>query len=136
MLQHYSAVLNTLLPALCGVVSAEAEGGDTRFFCLRMVSEMLQALLLDAELYGSAAQRAEGGGGVAAGPIDRVLRSHILPLVPRLLRDEDPMPLYALKVCVEGCSNGGCWEGQLGGRHVLCVLCFGRGAAKEITGVH
>ncbi|GLI65982.1 hypothetical protein VaNZ11_009669 [Volvox africanus] len=98
VLQHYSAVLNTLLPALCGVVSTEAESGDTRFFCLRMVSDVLQTLLLDEELYGSAQQRAEGGGGVAAAQIDRVLRSHILPLVPRLLRDEDPMPLYALKL--------------------------------------
>ncbi|PNW72926.1 hypothetical protein CHLRE_14g612000v5 [Chlamydomonas reinhardtii] len=103
VLQHYAGVLNTLLPALCGVVSAEAEGGDTRFFCLRMVSDVLQTLLLDEELYGSAAQRAEGsaaGGnvGVAAAAIDCVLRSHILPLVPRLLRDEDPMPLYALKL--------------------------------------
>ncbi|GFR42705.1 hypothetical protein Agub_g3628 [Astrephomene gubernaculifera] len=98
VLQHYTAVLNSLLPALCGVVSAEGEGGDTRFFCLRMVSDVLQTLLLDEELYGSAQQRAEGGGGVAAAAIDRVLRSHILPLVPRLLRDEDPMPLYALKL--------------------------------------
>ncbi len=98
MLQHYNAVLNTLLPALCGVVSADAEGGDTRFFCLRNVSDVLQTLLLDEELYGSAQQRSEGSGGVAAAQIDRVLRSHILPLVPRLLRDEDPMPLYALKV--------------------------------------
>ncbi|KAG2493011.1 hypothetical protein HYH03_008674 [Edaphochlamys debaryana] len=102
VLQHYSSVLNTLLPALCGVVSADAEGGDTRFFCLRMVSDVLQTLLLDEELYGSPQQRAEGGtgaaGGVAAAAIDRVLRSHILPLVPRLLRDEDPMPLYALKL--------------------------------------
>ncbi|KXZ51880.1 hypothetical protein GPECTOR_11g315 [Gonium pectorale] len=98
VLQHYTAVLNTLLPALCGVVSADVEGGDTRFFCLRMVSDVLQTLLLDEELYGSTQQRADGGGGVAASAIDRVLRSHILPLVPRLLRDEDPMPLYALKL--------------------------------------
>ncbi|PNH11471.1 Serine/threonine-protein kinase ULK4 [Tetrabaena socialis] len=104
VLQHYAAVLNVLLPALCSVVSAEGEGGDTRFFCLRMVSDVLQTVLLDEELYGGVRQRPEGGApiaagsGVAAPAIDRVLRSYILPLVPRLLRDEDPMPLYALKL--------------------------------------
>lgn len=105
MLQHYTAVLDALLPALCGVVSADAESGDTRFFCLRMVSDVLQTLLLDEELYGSAQQRAEGTSGVAAVQIDRVLRSHILPLVPRLLQDEDPMPLYALKVRKRVCTG-------------------------------
>ncbi|GLC54130.1 hypothetical protein PLESTB_000827100 [Pleodorina starrii] len=98
VLQHYTAVLNTLLPALCSVVSAEAECGDARFFCLRIVSDLLSTLLLDEELYGSAQQRAEGTTGVAAAQIDHVLRQYILPLVPRLLRDEDPMPLYALKL--------------------------------------
>ena len=30
--------------------------------------------------------------------VDQLMSSHILPMVPHLLRDDDPMPLYALKV--------------------------------------
>lgn len=42
-----------------------------------------------------------GGGaghGAATAALDGLLRGHVLPLVPALLGQEDPMPLYALKV--------------------------------------
>ncbi len=113
VLEHHEAMLDRLLPAVCEVIAAPSESGDTRFFCLRMVSEVTQLYLMDEELYGSAAT---GGSsptsptrrgaaavmarrpGAATSAIDKLLRSHIFPTIPKLLQDEDPMPLYALKV--------------------------------------
>jgi hypothetical protein len=49
---------------------------------------------------GGAAVAAEGGRGHGASTaaVDALLRDEVLPLVPGLLAQEDPMPLYALKV--------------------------------------
>jgi serine/threonine-protein kinase ULK4 len=71
-----------------------------RFFCLRMVSEVTQQFLLDPELYGvPTAESPEARSGIATATIDTLMTGHVLPMVPQLLRDEDPMPLYGLKVC-------------------------------------
>ena len=40
-------MLEHLLPALADMIGAPGESGDTRFFCLRMVSEVTQMYLLD-----------------------------------------------------------------------------------------
>lgn len=135
-------VLGSLLPALCGVVAVEAEGGDARFFCLRMVSDILQLLLTDEQLYLGPQQQQQqhdrdGGGGAdgqqqqrprgsASAAIDGVLRAHILPLVPALLRDEDPMPLYALKVRCGWCGVVWCGSSFLVWV-VLIITCCLRG---------
>ena len=42
VLQYHQPMLEHLLPALCEVISQPSEGGDARFFCLRMVSEVTQ----------------------------------------------------------------------------------------------
>ncbi|KAF5840559.1 hypothetical protein DUNSADRAFT_16357 [Dunaliella salina] len=44
VLQHHEAMLSQFLPALCATVSSPHESGDTRFFCLRMVSEIKEDL--------------------------------------------------------------------------------------------
>lgn len=67
-----------------------------------MASEVTQLYLMDAELYGTSG-REDGKGqedtlGSATHAIDGLLRGHIFPTIPKLLQDEDPMPLYALKV--------------------------------------
>ncbi|GFH14092.1 predicted protein [Haematococcus lacustris] len=99
VLQHYQAMLDTLLPALCAVVRTMSESGDMRFFCLRMVSEATQQCLMDPGLYGTpATSTAERQVGLATDAIDNLMTSHVLPMVPQLLRDEDPMPLYGLKL--------------------------------------
>ena len=100
LLQHYEVILSNLLPAVCTVVTSPAESGDTRFLCLRLVSEVTQLYLMDSELYGAGPSGSGSGGGrgVAADVIDSLLRDTILPTIPRLLQDEDPMPLYALKL--------------------------------------
>lgn len=125
MSAHFPAVLQHLLPALAQVVTAQAETGDTRFFCLRMISDILYQYLHDDQHYASAARSSSHGsastssaggnsrsGGGATAPadssnaetvastaaLDALLQQHVLPMIPRLLKDEDPMPLYALKL--------------------------------------
>lgn len=101
VLQHYQPMLESLLPAVCAVISSSGESGDTRFFCLRMVSELTQLYLMDPELYGDRTVAATGAAalpGLATAVIDQLLRSHVFPTIPQLLQDEDPMPLYALKL--------------------------------------
>jgi len=72
-----------------------------------MASEVTQLYLMDAELYGGASPTtgireedagSQGAPGLATQAIDTLLRGHIFPTIPKLLQDEDPMPLYALKV--------------------------------------
>uniref|UniRef100_A0A7S0S6G9 Protein kinase domain-containing protein n=1 Tax=Chlamydomonas leiostraca TaxID=1034604 RepID=A0A7S0S6G9_9CHLO len=99
VLLHHQAMLDHMLPALCEVVGSNSENGDLRFFCLRMVSEVLQLFLMDGELYGvPGAPTADQQTGIATAAIDALLTQSVLPLIPRLLRDDDPMPLYALKL--------------------------------------
>eukprot|EP00798_Chlamydomonas_sp_ICE-L_P014436 gene14436-20443_t len=99
VLLNHEPMLESLLPALSTVISTPSESGDTRFFCLRMLSEITQFFLLDQELYGNPESASpQERVGVATKGIDRLLRQSVLPLVPRLLKDEDPMPLYALKL--------------------------------------
>lgn len=99
VLMHYQPILDHLLPALCEVVGSTSENGDMRFFCLRMACEVLQLYLMDGELYGEVnATGSDQQAGIATTTIDALLTQRILPLIPRLLQEEDPMPLYALKV--------------------------------------
>jgi serine/threonine-protein kinase ULK4 len=81
---------------------------DTRFFCLRIMSDCLALYLTSTDMqgtangaYGSHDELGLRGSDKSspAAALDVLLRSHVVPLVPVLLELEDPMPLYALKVC-------------------------------------
>lgn len=140
VLQHHQAMLDHLLPALCEVVGTTAENGDTRFFCLRMVSEVLNLFLLDAELYGvpSAASQ-EQQMGIASAAIDQLLTQNVLPLIPQLLKDEDPMPLYALKVGLWGLfllALIKCCAGPVASAGAIACACWTLFWSHVRTGAH
>jgi len=114
------AFLRHLMPALCNaIVSSSSSLSDTRFFCLRIMSDCLALYLTSTDMAAAAAAAGEGvpeGAGSTsrgsagadvqvAAALDGLLRQHVVPLVPVLLQQEDPMPLYALKV---GCAGDGC----------------------------
>jgi len=77
-----------------------------------MVSDLLATFLLDADLYDPTLplpaadssrqqqqQLAQGSPPAAStAALNLALQQHVLPLVPPLLQQEDPMPLYALKL--------------------------------------
>ena len=73
VLQHHAVVLDQLLPALAGVITTPAESGDTRFFCLRMVSEVRggrAGMPLGGE--GTACRPGQGAGLPSGGLPDTV----------------------------------------------------------------
>lgn len=104
------AFLQHLMPALCQVIADSSSHSDTRFFCLRMMSDVLAIYLTNPEMYSAALvqpqqqirQLPDGISSVAevTQAMDVLLRQHVVPLVPVLLQQEEPMPLYALKVGV------------------------------------
>lgn len=114
--------LQHLMPALCSVISTTSSHSDTRFFCLRMMSDVLAIYLTDPDMYSavlaqqqllqpqqaalSCNSSSSGGGRLheVTAVLDALLREHVVPLVPVLLEQEEPMPLYALKVGCRGCS--------------------------------
>jgi serine/threonine-protein kinase ULK4 len=108
------AFLQHLMPALCSVISTTSSHSDTRFFCLRMMSDVLAIYLTDPDMYSAvlaqqqmqpqqqaALRRNSSSSGrlfEVTAVLDALLRQHVVPLVPVLLEQEEPMPLYALKV--------------------------------------
>lgn len=136
MAQFPAAFLRHLMPALVSAIASSSGPTDSRFCCLRMMSDILALYLTDPEACsgsgsssgasqqrrpGAAQQGSGGGGGIAAvSPgLDVLLRQHVVPLVPVLLQQEEPMPLYALKarcaVCVLACM-------LCGASAVLCCV--------------
>jgi serine/threonine-protein kinase ULK4 len=141
-----AAFLDHLMPALCSAVgSSQPSLSDCRFFCLRTMSDCLALFLTspDAGLAADSGQRggpassgeglgsssgggeagrsSSGGGGdgqqsEVAAALDVLLRQHVVPLVPVLLQQDEPMPLYALKVCVmrAGAESSGLHSRQWG----------------------
>lgn len=97
------AILEHLLPAFCTTIHAASESGDTRFFCLRMVSDIVQLMVNEPNLYITTRTSGVASGSVghltaSSAVVDAAVQQYVLPLIPQLLKDEDPMPLYALKV--------------------------------------
>lgn len=115
MSQFPGAFLRHLMPALCSVIVSSSSSGlsDTRFFCLRIMSDCLALYLTSTDVTQGGSSGGSGGGDSKgwsgeqqgqqqqespAAALDVLLRCHVVPLVPVLLELEDPMPLYALKV--------------------------------------
>ncbi|WIA17198.1 hypothetical protein OEZ85_014081 [Tetradesmus obliquus] len=108
--------LQHLMPALCSVISTTSSHSDTRFFCLRMMSDVLAIYLTDPDMYSAVLAQQQllqpqqaalsrnssssSGGRLheVTAVLDALLREHVVPLVPVLLEQEEPMPLYALKL--------------------------------------
>ena len=88
-------VARHLLPALAGLL-AQSPSGDTRFLCMRLLCDLMLACL-PAE--GGPVDHGRPGAAAARARAWAVLEEGWLPQLPRLLGDEEPIPLYALKLC-------------------------------------
>ncbi|KAL3147840.1 hypothetical protein ABBQ32_002563 [Trebouxia sp. C0010 RCD-2024] len=101
---HHKAVAAHLLPALAAAVGRPGESRDTRFLCLKLLCDVILHFLLETDLY-SAPQQTHPPASGKAGQTQRdslkaVVSDAVLPLIPAVLQEEDPMPLYALKLLV------------------------------------
>ena len=95
------AVVEHLLPALARMLGQADGSADGRFLALKLTCDTLLPPLLDPTRDGAGS--GEGGDEAAAATATRarlvaLLRERLLPLCPPLLADEDPIPLYALKL--------------------------------------
>ena len=91
-LLHYSEeVVGRLLPAVSQLMTS-GKSGDTRFLCARLFCDMVLFYLSNAapeRPHGRPARPCVG---------TEFLREKVLAFLPKLLSDEDPIPLYALKL--------------------------------------
>eukprot|EP01012_Entosiphon_sulcatum_P041191 TRINITY_DN55003_c0_g1_i1.p1 TRINITY_DN55003_c0_g1~~TRINITY_DN55003_c0_g1_i1.p1 ORF type:complete len:1276 (-),score=187.17 TRINITY_DN55003_c0_g1_i1:24-3851(-) len=88
--QHPVAVVTHLLPPL--VTALDSTNGDSRFVCLKAVTDVLTLLLQDHDLYVA------GSGDNFSRGLDQLVADLVLPRCSALLADKDPVPLYALKL--------------------------------------
>ena len=121
LLQMPEAVAGHLLPALADMLGRPDSSADGRFLALKLTCDTLLPLLLDlgggpevgSPRATSVVDGVEGVSGGARGnqgqsnaradahtrrKLSTLLRDDLLPLCPTLLADEDPIPLYALKL--------------------------------------
>ena len=87
------AVAGDLLPALAETLAKTDGSADSRFLALKLACDAATPLLLEKR-----AEKADGALASARETTLGLMKSSLLPLCPRLLRDEDPIPLYALKL--------------------------------------
>eukprot|EP00668_Euglena_longa_P012359 GGOE01014804.1.p1 GENE.GGOE01014804.1~~GGOE01014804.1.p1 ORF type:complete len:1299 (-),score=455.54 GGOE01014804.1:132-4028(-) len=87
---YYQAVVNGLLRALVGLL--ESSNGDTRFLCLKMFIDILMQFVSDADFYQA------GSAEEPSRMLDDLIAVHVVPKFAKLLTDEDPIPLYGLKL--------------------------------------
>ena len=84
-------MVGRILPAVCQLMTC-GKSGDTRFLCARLFCDMVLFYLSSA-----APERPQGR---PSRPYigTEFLRERVLAFLPKLLSDEDPIPLYALKL--------------------------------------
>ena len=143
------AVTSALLPSLAKCLDASGESAerrdsrtsrdddapdaaDRRFLALKLTCDALLPLLLESPISFSLSET-DGTSPVEKKSVHRrkgankeallsLLKNELLPKMPRLLRDEDPIPLYALKLL------GGALEADAGS---LCAFVVHLGLAPR-----
>eukprot|EP00899_Mesostigma_viride_P011673 jgi/Mesvir1/20506/Mv12390-RA.3 len=108
LLSHARAVTGQLLPTLAGVIGS-TKSGDVRFLCLKIITDIVTLFLAEAggpSTPRGAVAKEDKDGSAPVPPqelraaLDSMVQGELLPLYPDLLVDEDPVPLYALKLLV------------------------------------
>jgi serine/threonine-protein kinase ULK4 len=89
--QYAEVVLNGLLPAM--IARLTLDNADLRCQVLKATYDLLVPFISDVQFY-------EPGNSskVTTKLINELLIQQVLPLLPHLLRDQDPIPLYAQKL--------------------------------------
>mmetsp|Transcript_73167 Transcript_73167/g.128920 ORF Transcript_73167/g.128920 Transcript_73167/m.128920 type:complete len:1302 (-) Transcript_73167:67-3972(-) len=109
--RHYQALINNLLPALSQLLGSA--NGDTRFLCLKMFIDILCHYLNDTDFYHPGSTQEPSFG------IDSLIVNRLLPQCERLLHDEDPIPLYGLKLMNNVATENPAIVQELYARHLV-----------------
>ena len=99
LLHNANKILTSLVPALT-VSMTHSQSGDMRFLCAKLLCDI--TLLFISEFYTEEGLSEGLDTGVEMGRdlLQKQVSDYLLPNVPVLLNDEDPIPLYALKMLV------------------------------------
>ena len=105
LIREWKAVLTSVCPALASLM--HAHDGDTRFFALQKFSDIMLVYINDPTLYAPVGAPPPVYGidavpspnaTLATSTLDALIRESFFPKAAGLLVDEDPIPLYALKL--------------------------------------
>eukprot|EP01065_Artemidia_motanka_P001563 TRINITY_DN10716_c0_g2_i1.p1 TRINITY_DN10716_c0_g2~~TRINITY_DN10716_c0_g2_i1.p1 ORF type:complete len:1313 (+),score=400.41 TRINITY_DN10716_c0_g2_i1:120-4058(+) len=88
--RHHRAITKHLLPVLAALLSAD--NGDTRFLSLKIFIDVLAQYFANTDVYPAKADEA------ATADLDNILLTQLFPRIAALLEDEEPIPLYGLKL--------------------------------------
>ncbi|KAK9856467.1 hypothetical protein WJX84_005420 [Apatococcus fuscideae] len=103
-------VLESLVPALAQAIRGEQESGDARFLCLKLLCDITLPFLASD---GQEASGADSESMAVGGVVDSAVRDSLLPLMPELLEEPEPMPLYAQKLLTHLLDASPAWADDL-----------------------
>eukprot|EP00854_Cymbomonas_tetramitiformis_P004153 gene4153-5131_t len=98
LVQQVDAVMAHLLPTLSKLLDTSMSG-DCRFLCLKLLCDVMLLLMSEPGMYAPESEGAKDPASTTA-RINTLVKQHILPVCASLLDDEDPIPLYTLKLLV------------------------------------
>lgn len=93
------AIITEVLPILSKSVASSTESPDTRFLCLKLLCDVILQCVTEPDIYEPVENSSSAHGkSNRTDLINYAVLNLVLPCTPKLLSDEDPMPLYALKL--------------------------------------
>lgn len=87
---HHEIVLQILFPQL--VAKIFGENADSRFNSLKLVTDIMIQYLNEENIYDPSGTKA------SARKINDIITKDLLPNIKQILNDQEPMPLYGLKL--------------------------------------
>lgn len=105
--QHHYMVLASTVVAPFGELLTHAEGSK-RFSAIQVILHLLSPIVQDASLYNPSASICP------VVPLVNQFVTSMIPLVPSLLRDNEPIPLYTMKLLSMCCDRSPTLTVQLG----------------------
>jgi serine/threonine-protein kinase ULK4 len=101
LLSNPGGVLENLIPVL-SISMINSQSGDRRFLCAKLLCDIV--LFYISEIYSGGGEMAGSAEALNQKEIGMLLEEqiveNILPNLPTLLDDEDPIPLYSLKMLI------------------------------------
>jgi hypothetical protein len=90
LIANYEIVLKILFPNLLSKITSE--NADSRFNGLKLITDIMIQYLNEDTIYDPSGQKA------SAKLINEIITSELLPNIKFILNDQEPMPLYGLKL--------------------------------------
>jgi len=90
LLNHHDTVLKTFFPNLLSKI--KSKNADSRFNGLKLITDIMVQYLNEPEIYDPS------GNTPSSKIINDIIIKELLPNIGFILEDQEPMPLYGLKL--------------------------------------